>query len=631
MEVSLNLKIKNNARERRAFLSLMRKNLLMGKSLIVNNSKIWFKIKKNEAMQLLGGNFMKKILVIFLALVCAFGTINCTSGGEKVDKSKTQLYVATFDGGFGSSWMDAVEKRFEEKYANVSFEKGKMGVQIIAKPERNLTNESLVSNFPSRQEVFFSEAINYYDLQKRGLLYDISEAVTKPINYDFVTGKIDEKDPETKSIKDKMINDVHKDYFGPNDKYYGLPFYEATYGIIYDIDLFEENKLYFAESGGFIKKGNAKRSKGPDGKTGVIDGIDYSADDGLPATYDEFFALCEEMVDRDILPITWNGVSQAYVNALVESLQADYEGEEQMRLNYTASGTATSIVKGFDSNGNPQVESKVITPENGYLTWTKQAGKYWGLKFAERLTQNETFYSKNKVKSKAYMQTHAQNDFVMNKYLEKEKPVAMLIDGSWWLNESKKAFEAIAQSSGEKASLKNRKFGLMPLPKPTADKVGEKYSMTEVNSSICFVSAKLDKKKDALVKEFIQFCHTDESLREFTSITYTTKPFEYEMSKEQVDAMPFWGQEMYRLHNQKAYISTYSTSEIYKKNAGAFTQYYQGKMFRTLVSGVPYETIPAAMVKAKSSENVSARDYFEGLAKVLTETEWKDNFLPKQN
>ena len=568
---------------------------------------------------------MQKSLVSVMALVCAFSAVGCGSrGGESADQSKTQLYVATFEGGFGTSWMEAIEKRFEEKYANVSFEPGKTGVQIVAEPERALTNETLVAQLSGMtHEVFFSESINYYDLQTRGLLYDISEAVTKPLNWDFATGTVDSSDPETKSIQEKMTNSVHKEYFGANGQYYGLPFYEATYGIVYDIDLFEKNKLYFAEDGEkFIVKSDDKRSAGPDGVSGT-------SDDGLPATYADFFKLCQYMVDMGITPITWNGVDPSYVNAFVESLQADYEGAEQMRLNYTASGTATNLIKEFDADGNPVLESADITADNGYLTWTKQAGKYYGLKFVEELTKNTNYYDIGKVTSSGYMQTDAQNAIIMDKFITNKKPTAMLIDGSWWLNESKSSFTAAEQRFGAEAGVKDRKFGFMPLPKATSAQVGEGYSVMEVNSSICFVRGNVDKKKDALIKEFIQFCHTEESLREFTSITYTTKPFAYEMTDAEVNDMPYWGKEMYRLHNEAAYVSSYSTSPIYKKNASKFTEIWQGTMFESLVGAKTYNIVTNAMIPLGNNTTVSAVDYFNGLAGALTADDWKNGFLPQ--
>ena len=50
------------------------------------------------------------------------------NSAEKIDATKTQLYVGTYDGAYGDEWLYAVKTRFEEKYKDVSFESGKTGV-----------------------------------------------------------------------------------------------------------------------------------------------------------------------------------------------------------------------------------------------------------------------------------------------------------------------------------------------------------------------------------------------------------------------------------------------------------------------------------------------------------------------
>ncbi len=539
----------------------------------------------------------------------------------QVDKNKTQLYVTTFEGGYGSDWLQTLATRFEEAYATTSFESGKTGVQVIVKADRNLTHSSLVQNLEgSTQEIFFTEAVNYYDLQDRGLLYDISDAVTKPLNYDFQS-ETTVAEEETVSLESKM-RDMHKDYYKADDgKYYGIPFYEANYGIIYDVDLFEKELLYFAaegqgDSNGFIKSNRTPRSNGPDGVSGT-------ADDGLPATYDEFFALCDNMVRKDITPITWTGAAK-YVNTLVEALQADYEGEEQMRLNYTQNGVAENLVSEIKDDGSVETYSELITTENGYLTWTKQAGKYYGLKFMERLIANEQYYIKRDVASSAYEHLDAQNAFITGKFIDGNPTIGMLIDGSWWHNEASATFKAAAKKFGQQvASAEVRKFSFMPLPKATEDKVGEEYTILETNNSICFVNGNLNTKKEAAVFEFIQFCHTNKSLAEFTSSTLTCKPYDYTMTDDEVSAMPYWGQELYRLHNEANFMSTYSKTDVYKANANAFTEYFNSVMFQSAIGRVTYTDIPAAML----TDGVSAKEYFEGLSVHLTADRWTKEFL----
>lgn len=538
-------------------------------------------------------------------------------------KEKTVLNVTTFEGGYGSHWLELVEARFEQEYANVSFEPGKVGVDVKITPDRNLTHEMLVQNLAgSSQEVFFTEAVNYYDLVDRGLLYDMSSAVTQPLNYEFVDEST-AADEEAVSIESKM-RDVHINYFkADNGKYYAIPFYEANYGIIYDVGLFEKNNLYFAAAGqgdakGFVKNASTPRSNGPDGKPST-------SDDGLPATYDDFFKLCDLMVSKKITPITWGGKTPEYVNTLVEGLHVDYEGAENMRVAYTSSGTAEHLVKSIKADGTVELYSEEITAETGYLPWAKQAGRYYGLSFIERLLGNDRYYDKKDVSSPSYEHIDAQNDFVIGSLTG--QPIGMLIDGSWWHNEAEPIFKAAVKRYGEKVAGANaRKFSFMPLPKATPEKVGEPYTVQETNRSVCFINGNLDSKKEKVAFEFIQFCHTNKSLAEFTTTTLTCKPYTYTLTQAEIDAMPFWGQELYKLHQQANFTVTYAKTPLYKANEGKFTEHWNAVMYKTIVQvdgkKVEYQLVTRAMFSG-----VSAKDYFEGLSAYLTPQRWETDFM----
>lgn len=98
--------------------------------------------------------------------------------------------------------------------------------------------------------------------------------------------------------------------------YYAIPHYSAYTGIIYDIDLFDENLYYFAKTPTgsaleelFVADNTVARSAGPDG----VEGTD---DDGLPATYDEFFKLCEYIKQGAATPLVWTGANyKDYLNS----------------------------------------------------------------------------------------------------------------------------------------------------------------------------------------------------------------------------------------------------------------------------------------------------------------------------
>ena len=93
--------------------------------------------------------------------------------------------------------------------------------------------------------------------------------------------------------------------------------------------------------------------------------------------------------------------------------------------------------------------------------------------------------------------------------------------------------------------------------------------------------------------------------------------------------MPYWGQEMYRLHNEAAYVSNYSTSAVYKQNASKFTQMWQGTMFETVVEGKSYNDVTIAMIPQENKKQVSALEYFNGLAEGISKSEWEKDFIPQ--
>ena len=63
-----------------------------------------------------------------------YGDLGGNGGSNRpekvVDLTKTQLNVMTFRAGFGDDWLYELEDRFEEAYKNVSYEDGKVGVQV---------------------------------------------------------------------------------------------------------------------------------------------------------------------------------------------------------------------------------------------------------------------------------------------------------------------------------------------------------------------------------------------------------------------------------------------------------------------------------------------------------------------
>lgn len=593
--------------------------------------------------------FWKKAIAWAAVIVAAFGFAGCrgTGGGgegEEIDATKTQLAVGNFDGGYGSAWLENAKTRFEEKYKDVSFEEGKTGVQVVIDTHTRYSGlgmSNYISNWP--QHVIFSEGIDYYNLVNTGSIVDMTDATTTPLNVDFITGKTDPS-AEDETIENKMNKSMAAFYKKNGQNYYGVPFYEAAYGIIYDMDVFEEYGLYYCEEGygdaaGFAQStdgvwigrdgeelGAAKRmtleqakaaglklSKGPDGKEGTYD-------DGMPATYDDFFALCERIAFYNMEPIVWPGAHQSYMNYLAYNLWTDYEGEEQMLNNFNFNVTATDLidVNSYDPVKNTfKTYQKDINASNGYLL-NAQAGKFYAISFMERISRDVRYYDERYCFNGVVNQSDSQGYFV-NSALPNNTKIAMLVDGSWWQNEASDIFEAMASQYDEKYSKANRRFGTMPTPKATRDKVGEPFTRAQSTSTLCCINAHTvkDEKMLNLAKQFIRFCHTDEMLVEFNKITGSCKPYDYDLTDAEYESLSEYGKQNYDLHKNAKLVFTYSQHPINMADPNRFSSCGD-----TFVSGINTYMTTAF----HNDKDLTAWSYFKTIVDEHNEKKWKDTY-----
>ena len=162
----------------------------------------------------------------------------------------------------------------------------------------------------------------------------------------------------------------------------------------------------------------------------------------------------------------------------MDNLISDYEGVEQMRINYDFDGTIAKdlvvldangkITK--DSNGNIVTEEKAINSSNGYDV-ARQIGKLYAMQFIEKLITNVNYYN-NDAFTGSFSHTDNQELFLMagtddfGTGLNDDKAIAMLIDGPWWQEESAGVFTEM-EKAGSQYARTNRNFGWMPLPKAT--------------------------------------------------------------------------------------------------------------------------------------------------------------------
>lgn len=492
----------------------------------------------------------RKLISILAMLLCCvfvgslFTACRREQVGEDVDNTKTQLYVGYYNGGLRDKWIDQAVADFEAKYANYSFEPGKTGVQVHVTPDKGLLGASLADKVANMQyEVIFTEDVTYYDFIAKGAMKDITSIVQSKASAE-----------ESKTIEQKMLWGTDN-FFNvgtkENPQYYALPFAACTMNFNYNIDLFEEKGFFFKKGASAddltleqIENDNLQDlfAGKYDEKSVGADGIPDTDDDGLPVTYKDFYALLMQMKTAGVVPMIWSGAAIFYMIDLINEIWANYEGADQMLLNYSWDGTATGLIN-IDENGNiTKVGDTVITADNAYMLHL-QEGKLRALEFMETLLNlNEGRCLYKDCFNGTLTHTEAQKRFIKGGY-DGYQEIGILIDGTWWMPEGKDNFGTTENKYSE------RRFGIMPNPRYSADYAGEDHKevKTIINDSTVFINGSIKDEKLEVASEFLKYMHSEEALNTFTAYTDCVRSFEYELSQKSLDMMSYYGKYNWRL------------------------------------------------------------------------------------
>lgn len=550
----------------------------------------------------------KSILAGVMALTMAASALTftgCSNGASKEDATKTHLTVMNYDGGIGSDWIKEAAKRFEAKYADVSFEEGKKGVVV------DITNDKLDGKngvTSTNYAVWFSEGNNFNSFISSGQVVDIS---------DIVTGDLSEisDGEESGTIEAKLTDEQKEAITAVDGKYYVLPHYEVYTGLVYNVDLFDEYGYYFTPDGAMTNVAEEK-TVGPDGVKGTDD-------DGLPSSYEELYTLMDQMVADGVVPFTWTAASENYVNDMLAGLNVSYAGKDEFMLNFTfdseKTGTKATIIDSF--SGDKAVEKEVeITNQNGYLM-NRAAGKYYAYELLEKILSSDNYHTKL---DKSTSHLDVQEKYILSQLKADESPIAMMIEGSYWYNEASEALKRSVNTYKDKAE--GRKFGWMPLPVQYTGSVtegkGQKNTVLESLESFAFINAKF--KDDAvtldLAKKFLQFCYTDEELVEFSVTTGIPKGVQYEIPAEKIAEVDnYFQQDVLNTKMNSDVVYPYSNNPIFVNNQSDFMFLMHGNVWGASVDGQTFANYYAA-----NKQGVTAKDYFEN--PLTPESAWNDKY-----
>ncbi len=551
-------------------------------------------------------------MCLIIAVASMTGLFACggPSGGEQVDDTRTQLYVATYGGGYGTAYLVDLKQRFEEAYKDREFElgTGKKGVQVLYQDDKDdYVADALVDNIAYEDnEVFHlsGDALNKFLASPEIQIADLTDIMDDPLT-EF---------GETRTIEDKL-RPTQIEHYKRDNKYYSLPFIESALGIIYDEEVFEENTLFIAKNGApseRLQEGGSfsgqykwtktgEKSAGPDGEYDTFD-------DGFPATLDEFEQLIAQMKKMGVKSIIWTGqYGDTYSSFLPRAFHVDYHGVDEFRLLYDAGGTTgqdTRIVTGFNADGSPIIDTVHVDSSN-LKQLSKQAGYYYGLKMFEIILKSGTV---SDYTWQDLSQVRTQERFLASNRAMGESPIAMMIDGTWWEQEAESAgiFKDHA-AIYENAAKEDRRFGLMPMPKATEGDIG-KHTILGGGGSIV-VKAGLSPEKEALAKLFIKFSLSDESLRRFTSITSLPMGYLYEMEEEDMENMTYFAKQYWEVYSSSDIAYEYIPAE--QASNGELNDLRQKLMYlwAEKPDGTRYSLFPLEV----HYNNVSVKDFFEGL------------------
>ncbi len=496
----------------------------------------------------------------------------------------THIVAVVTGGGIGSEWLNESAERFAKKQNEHSYAPNKKGVYIETKPVLGFNTAGLSG---TADNMFILLAKDLFTLTADDSVLDITEFVQDTTR-------------EGGSLESKMLPGASDMCKGADGKYYALPHMESYAGLNYDRQAFDDCNAYFAAddavnkrlyssvfSNGELKAymvGNAddKKSAGPDGVFG-------SEDDGLPATLEELLILFDYLKEEtDYAPLVYAGEYAYYTNFFLAGLWPALAGTNKMSNYYNVSGeleviktdangnflfTDESLFPGIDYIKKPQTEVITIDDTNANRV-TTMVEKYYAMATLE-IMERQGWFSED-----TYKQTDhygAQQAFLFQGKSPKYKKAAMLIETSYWYNESNIAgcFKNYEDFTRLKAEDRDLRFMCLPTrihASDAAPATGEYANpLLDTARTLCFLNSNL-KNKDELRNaclDFLSFLYTDNELAQFTVRTSLSVGMNYSMTDEQLVAMTNFGRRVRQLRdNAKASNVVYNSgkTDMYRAN-----------------------------------------------------------------
>ncbi len=533
----------------------------------------------------------KKIIASLLAAMMVVPTVamvGCkddsgtgTGGGKgtynKPGKNKTTITAVTMAAGVGGAWLTELAEGFAKEYADYEFADGKKGVYVdcslLDKGIRDIFNNVETG---SNNIVFATMGTQFTQKAANGNFLDITDIVTE--------------NREGGSIESKLFEKTAYSYKYDN-KYYGLPFAEYYGGLSYNRDVFVEYNALFADetcqadytvpytcakygdievtfaNSDYIGQAGCVLSAGPDGVKG-------NEDDGMPSSLEEFIVLLEyfKTGEAGIQPILLAGITQvSYANYLLGGLWSSLAGQKQMENYYSLSGqvevvtgyTDEPLFPGVDYIKKPTTEWITLTPETGYLA-NDMVAKYYAYALCEILQQGDYYYGVSQGNTSNTSHTEGQSILINSSSALARSSTgfpqtAMIIDGSYWINETHEAFNFdhyyLFADTDVRPDIR-----WMPLPtsltsaeRETADFTAHASTLMDISHGVTVIDARIQSNPEIMeaCKKFVSYVYREENLKKYTISSRQFMGLNYEFSDEELNQLDPFYQSLWKLRDNK--------------------------------------------------------------------------------
>ena len=444
------------------------------------------------------------------------------------------LKVSVYAAGYGTGWIEEACRIYSEDHPDVAF-KFEANNRMFDTIKTRLETDTCDSDI-----VLIANA-NYVPLVALNKLEDLTDL------YDMVI-----PDTEDTTLKD-VIPEIQYNYRLRNGKIYGVPWQDATAsGFIY-------NKKMFAEHGWEI-----------------------------PATMDEFFALCDEIAETGVAPLVFGGGQESgYAINTLNQWFVEYYGYDYI---------ANTFMK-YDS------------PEIYHFT---QEGRQKVYETAAQLFQGKTAHGKDIVLagSKSFTAQAAQREFIQGH-------AAMDICGNWFPTEMTAYLKGYPDFE----------FGYMPVPHINADQkdyAGKDSSKVRYSLDGNILAIPASSQYKTIAKDFLLSMYTKESYQSFVEENNgVLRPMNVEIDSSALDAFSKASYDYFNAGKQAGeYIYECSLAPMAVNGYLALLISQNGNTLGNLINAESYEAAMSVAAVAAADDYARASEMWDA-----AKNQWKDSYL----